>query len=325
MAIGEISNLLVLVVVYRFRKSKSSKSVSKRGFMRKRIMIKEILKISVPVSFNRFITSIMATVEYILIPRMLLLTGMNYQSSIQEYGKLTGMAMPLIFFPTLVTSALATTLVPAISEAISVKSYKTVNYRISKSVQLTFMMGFVFSVLFMNYSTEIGELVYRRENIGHILYLLSFTSIFIYLQQTLLGVLNGLGKQGISLRNSIVGYVIRISFVIYCIPVYGISGYIAGMIISSIFVCCLNIATVVKTTGMALDFRNWILKPGLVGVIMFFIGKYIESFFTIFNLEHTWTIVLTIFGNIIIAFSLMFVFGALDKEELIKLIGLKRT
>lgn len=98
MSVGEISNLLVLVIVYRLRKSRPSKSVSKKGFMRKRVMVKELLKISIPVSFNRFITSIMATIEYILIPRMLLLAGMNYQSSIQEYGKLTGMAMPLIFF-----------------------------------------------------------------------------------------------------------------------------------------------------------------------------------------------------------------------------------
>jgi len=107
-----------------------------KGFMRKRVIVKEIVKISIPVSFNRFITSIMSTVEFILIPRMLVLGGMTYQNSIQEYGKLTGMAMPLVFFPSLVTSALATTLVPAISEAMSVKRYKTVNYRMSKSYNL---------------------------------------------------------------------------------------------------------------------------------------------------------------------------------------------
>jgi len=67
------------------------------------------------------------------------------------------------------------------------------------------------------------DLIYRKENIGHILYLLSFTGIFIYLQQTLLGIMNGLGKQGILLRNSIVGYVIRILFVIYFVPSYGIA------------------------------------------------------------------------------------------------------
>lgn len=324
MAIGEISNLSVLVIIYRLRKKRTSRYNSKRGFMRKRTIVKEILKVSIPVSFNRFITSIMAAVELILIPRMLLMGGMNYQSSIQEYGKLTGMAMPLVFFPSLVTLSLATTLVPAISEAMSLKSFKTVNYRISKSIQLTFILGFIFTAIFLVFPKDIGDLIYRKENIGQILYLLAFTSIFIYLQQTLLGILNGLGKQGISLRNSVVGYVIRIAFVIYCIPVYGITGYIAGIVISSACVCFLNISTVVKTTGMALDFRNWILKPGLVGIIMIFIGKYIYSFFTILNVGHTWTIVLAILGNIIIGFSLMFVLGALDREEMFKLVGIKK-
>ncbi|HHV30232.1 MAG TPA: stage V sporulation protein B [Clostridium sp.] len=324
MALGEISNLLVLIFVYKLKKNRASVSSSKKGFMRKRIIVREIVKVSIPVSFNRFITSIMSTVEFILIPRMLVLGGLTYQNSIQEYGRLTGMAMPLVFFPSLVTSALATTLVPAISEAMSIRSYKTVNYRMSKSIQLTFIMGFIFSAVFMLFPDTIGDLVYRKENIGHILYLLSFTGIFIYLQQTLLGIMNGLGKQGILLRNSIVGYAIRIVFVIYCIPVYGIAGYIAGMVISSICVCILDVSTVVKTTGMALDFRNWILKPGLVGIIMLLIGKYVQSFFTIFNLSHLWTVVLTIVGNIVIGFLLMFALGALDKDEMLTMIGLKK-
>jgi len=166
MALGEISNLLVLVVVYKFKKKRACANASKKGFMRKRVIVKEIVKISIPVSFNRFITSIMSTVEFILIPRMLVLGGMTYQNSIQEYGKLTGMAMPLVFFPSLVTSALATTLVPAISEAMSVKRYKTVNYRMSKSIQLTFIMGFIFSAIFMLFPDTIGDLIYRKEISG---------------------------------------------------------------------------------------------------------------------------------------------------------------
>jgi len=64
-------------------------------------------------------------------------------------------------------------------------------------------------------------------HIPALLFPLLLLGIFIYLQQTLLGIMNGLGKQGILLRNSIVGYVIRILFVIYFVPSYGIAGYIA--------------------------------------------------------------------------------------------------
>ncbi|HHX18149.1 MAG TPA: stage V sporulation protein B [Clostridium sp.] len=319
MAIGEISNLTVLLIIFNMKKKKFSLKKSKKDFMRKRTILTNIIKMSIPISFNRFITSMMGAVELILIPRMLLLGGMNYQASLAEYGKLTGMAMPLVFFPSLVTSSLATTLVPAISEALSLKNFKTVNYRISKSIQFTFILGFIFTSIFIGFSNEIGDLIYKNENIGDILYLLSFTCIFIYLQQTLLGILNGLGKQGISLRNSIVGYVIRILFVVYCIPVYGVKGYIAGIIISSACVCGLNTYTVTKMTGMVLDFRNWILKPGIVCIVIMFVHKYINSFFNIFNIGGSGAVIANILGNGAVAFGLMFVVGAIDKEEVLKL------
>jgi stage V sporulation protein B len=61
-----------------------------------------------------------------------------------------------------------------------------------------------------------------------------------------------------------------------------------------------------------------------VGMIMLLIGKYVQSFFTIFNLSHLWTVVLTIVGNIVIGFLLMFALGALDKDEMLTMIGLKK-
>lgn len=321
MAVGEMSNLFVLAIIYKIKKKNSFKKLSRNGFIRKRVIIKELLEISLPISFNRFITSIMSAVEMILIPRRLLAGGLDYQNSIEEYGKLSGMVMPLIFFPSVVTSALATTLVPAISEAISLRNFKSVNYRISKSIQLTFILGIIFTSIFLNYHNEIGNMLYSKEKVGQTLYLLSFSCTFLYLQQTLLGILNGLGKQGISLRNSMLGYIIRICFVYFCIPLYGVKGYVWGIVLSTAFVCFLNIAAVMKDTGLALDLRNWIIKPGLVGVLMLFSGKYIKAFFYIFNLNNNWIIVLTIFANIAIAISLMVITGALERKEVLKIFG----
>jgi stage V sporulation protein B len=324
MAIGEISNLLVLVIVYRMKKKGRAQSKSREGFLRKRVIAGEIIKTSAPVSFNRFITSIMSAFEFILIPRRLLAGGLSYSISMMEYGKLTGMAMPLMLFPSLVTSSLATTLVPAISEAMSLRNYKSVNYRISKSIQFTFILGVIFTAIFLAYPDKIGGILYRKENVGGILYLLSFTCIFTYLQQTLLGILNGLGKQAVSLKNSVIGSVIRIGFVYFCIPVYGIKGYVWGIIISSACVCVLNLSTVVKTTGMVIDIKNWIIKPGLVGIFMFFASKYIYSFFTIFNTGVVWNTLLSITANVIMAIIIMTFIGVLKRGEVGRLIGLKK-
>jgi len=324
MALGEISNLTVLFLIYKFNKGKMFKGITKSGFMRKRVIIKSILKISIPVSSNRLVMSIMSTVEFLLIPRMLVAGGLDYQESIELYGRLTGMAAPLIFFPSIVTSSLATTLVPAISEAISLRNYKSANYRISKSMQITFILGFIFSAIFMSYPDEIGNIIYKNENIGWILYLYSFTCVFIYLQQTMLGILNGLGKQGISLRNSMIGYFIRIGFVYFCIPVYGIRGYIWGVIISSACVCVLDLVTITKVTGMYLDIRNWIIKPGFIGAVLLIFSKYVYSFFTIFSSNQKFVIVLTIIGNVFIAALVAAATGLLPREDITRLFSFKK-
>lgn len=323
MAFGEISNLAVVFVFYKIRKNKKQQHISKTGLMRKRRIIGEILKISLPVSGNRFITSVMMAIELILIPRRFLAGGLDYHLSMGEYGKLIGMAMPLIFFPSLVTSSLSTTIVPALSEAMSLKNFRIANYRISKAFQLTFILGFTFTAIFICYPNEIGDMVYSGQKIGGMLYLLSFTCVFIYIQQMLLGVLNGLGKQGISLRNYIIGSTIRIGFVYFFIPPYGVKGYVWGIIISSALICILNFQTVVETTGITIDIRNWIVKPGIVCLVMVFIGKYIYSFFEIFGLGSSWTIICTVSGNAAVSLSLMVVAGVLDREELIKFLPLK--
>ncbi len=324
MALGEIANLTVLYIVYRFKNNRiDSYKLSKAGGMRKRVIFKELVITSLPVSFNRFIISAMFAVETILIPARLSAGGISHQQSLEVFGRLTGMAMPLLFFPSIVTSALATTLIPAISEATSLKNFRSANYMISKSIRLTLIMGLIATGIFISYPYEIGNMIYREQNIGGMLYTLSFTCIFIYLQQTLLGILNGLGKQGVSLVNSLTGYIIRIGFVYFCIPLYGISGYVSGIIISSALICILNLYTVIKTTGIMLDFRNWILKPGLVGALMVFSAKYIYSFFTVINTGPTLTMVLTIAGYVGIAVGIMTGVGVLEKGELSKLLAIK--
>jgi stage V sporulation protein B len=323
MAVGEMSNLIVLAIYYRYKKYAHIAPISKKGILRKRKLFSAIITCAMPISFNRFIISVMTAVEVILIPRRLLIGGLNYIQCMEQYGKLMGMAMPLIFFPALVTTSLATTLVPAISESISLKNFNRVNYRISKSIQITMVLGFIFMALFACYPNKISDMIYPRQNVGNTLFLLSFTCIFLYLQQILTGVMNGLGKQGLLLTNSIVGSIIRISCVYFLIPKYGIPAYIIGMIISSFIVCVLNFITIVRSTGMVLDIRRWVLLPMAVTVILFFSSKYIYSFFNFLNLYSPVQTLLAVAVFIIIALFLMALVGVIDWREILQLLGLR--
>lgn len=316
MAFGEISNLAVLAIVYAAGRNRKTDRKSETGLMRKRKIVIELVKTSVPVSANRFVVSIMSAVENILIPAMLLTGGLDYKSSIEVYGRLTGMAMPLIFFPALVTSSLATTLVPAIAEALSLRDFKTANYRISKCIQITFVLGFIFTAIFMSYPNEIGNLIYRREKIGDLLQVLSYTCVLIYLQQILTGVLNGLGKQGTLLANTLVGSAIRIAFVYFLIPVYGIKSYVWGIAVSFFVTDILNLFAVTKVTGLLLNVRKWLLGPAVVGIFMIIIGRYIYYLFDIFVESSIIITLLSLASSIVIGMLLMIAVGAVDFKDL---------
>jgi stage V sporulation protein B len=227
------------------------------------------------------------------------------------------MAMPLIFFPALVTSSLATTLVPAISEAVSLKNFKSVNYRISKSIQITFILGFLFTAVFASYPNEIGNLIYRRERIGDLLQVLSYSCVLIYLQQTLTGVLNGLGKQGVLLRNTVIGSVIRIGFVYFLIPVYGIKSYIWGISVSFLITDALNLFAVTRMTGLLINLRQWILGPAVVGVFLIIIGRYIFGFFQLFTGSMLVVTLLSLIFIVVLGLLLMVAVGAIKRNEII--------
>jgi len=314
-AIGEMANLAVTYVTY----IRDRKKAPRHGSMMKRITIAgKILKISIPVSINRFITSIMGTVESIMIPRRFLAGGLPYTQSLQELGKLSGMAAPLIFFPTVITSSLATTLVPAIAEAISVRNYRLANSRISKALQISFAMGFTFTFVFLCYSHEIGNLLYPKENIGPMLYQLSFTCIFIYIQQTFTGILNAFEKQNQALRNTLAGDIVRLGFIYFAVPHHGIKGYVWGIIASSVIICALDMRTIVRVSGMSIDFRNWIVKPGLICGILILASDYIKKAVFALPLPDVYNTIILTAVSIGLALLAMALTGAFNLKGLLK-------
>jgi stage V sporulation protein B len=320
MVLGEIAGFMVVLPLYLI-------PLRKKHAQPRRVpalpVIASLLKIAVPVSSNRFITSLLSTTEYILIPSMLAAGGLGYQQSIETFGKLNGMAFPLILFPSLVTFSLATTLVPAISEAASLKRYRSVNARIAKSIRLTLVLGIIFTFIFLAYANEISDFIYRNQNAGSLLFMLAFSCTFIYLQHTLSGILNGLGKQGTLLRNNLIGIGVRMCSVLFLIPIYGIKGYIYGLTASYILTNILDLIAIHKVTGLIIDIRNWYLKPALAGAVMFICCRPLFRMLSLVIPGDGIRLVLSVAASFAIGFLAMLAFGVMKAADILKLASKK--
>lgn len=266
-AIGEMANLAVVSVAF-FKYSKEEGHSGKLSFSELTKTSGYIAKQAAPVSLNRFIVSVMGMIETVILPLRFIAGGLNYQSSLAMLGRLSGMAMPLIMFPTIVTSSLSTTLVPAISGALAAGNRRLAQQRISRCIRISCLMGFFFFGFFTTFGNHIGDLLYPEQNTGKLLQKMAVYCIIIYLQQTMTGILNGLEKHGFSLFSTTVGYFIRMSFIWFTVPIKGVDGYIAGMLISAAVTAIINLFYIVKNIGIQIEFTEWFVKPLCIGLII---------------------------------------------------------
>lgn len=257
--VGECVNVFCVFCAFQYEKVRNRGK--QEGGVNTRTLAKKLVRTALPISANRLVLSVLGTAESLMIPQRLVLFGLTFQESLKVLGRLNGMAAPLVFFPSMLPMALATALVPAIAGAVSSGRYTAANRQISQSIRLTLIMGLVFTSFFAICSHEIAEFIFPGKDVGGILHLLSYTGVFLYLQQTMLGILNGLARESAILINTLAGSIIRIALVWFCLPLWGVDAYIIGVIAGSLVTIILNFLEVSRITGMSIDIGEWILKP----------------------------------------------------------------
>ncbi|PKM95649.1 MAG: hypothetical protein CVU84_02270 [Firmicutes bacterium HGW-Firmicutes-1] len=260
MAVGEISTCLF---VYLFYYGETRKILISKAAKTYRYFVKKISAIAIPLTTNRLITTILSSFETILIPGMLKSYGYSHNYAISVYGTLTGMAFPLIFFPTVVTTSASLMLLPAISEAYARKQKGVIKNTVSITIKFSIMMGIVFNFFFLAFGKDLGLMVFNEGYVGTLLISLSFLCPFLYLQTTLGSLLNGIDKHMITFRNNIIGLGLRIMFIYLLIPQLGLKGYLIGLLVSLIVVSVLDIYCLVKATSLSFNPLTFIVMPAL--------------------------------------------------------------
>ena len=202
---------------------------------------KSVIHLSFPLTCNRLFVNLLHSIESVLIPGHLRLFGLDNASALSIYGILTGMALPLIFFPCAITNAMSTVLLPSIAENQAIGNHKHIQKSIFLSIKYCLTLGFSFTLLFYFFGDFLGLFLFQNEFAGTFIKTLSFICPCLYLSGTLGGILNGLGAVNQTLFLNIIGLGVRIFFVFFLIPSYGIMGYLWGLIVSELLVTLLSL------------------------------------------------------------------------------------
>lgn len=236
LVIGESASMLVSIIAVRAhfdhvvpKRYGPLLSINMRNFCE---TSKRLLTLAIPLSLNRVIINFLQSIEAIFIPNKLMSYGYDNATALGVYGVLTGMAMPLIFFPGAITNSICVLLLPIVSEADASDNKQTIRKAIHKSISYGFGLGIVFTALFLLSGKFLGNLLYQSSLAGNFILVLSFLCPLMYIASTLNSILNGLGKTGLTFVYSMVSLLVRLGFVFFVVPAFGINGYLGGLIIS---------------------------------------------------------------------------------------------
>ncbi len=202
---------------------------------------KELCALALPLTSTRILTNLLQSVETISIPLFLQKYGYTNAKALSTYGVLTGMALPCILFPTAITNALATVLLPTVAEIEAENNLFRLKSLIQKVIFFGFSLGSVCGIFFLLLGPLVGSLIFNSELTGDFLRTLAWLCPFLYMNTTLISILNGLGKATHSFLINIISLAIRIFGVWYGISHWGMNGYLWGLLLSQLLVSLLCI------------------------------------------------------------------------------------
>lgn len=239
LVIGESASMIVSVVailararhVFPSRRDMPARRTDALLSIYRRIWGK-LLQLAVPLSANRLILNLLQSVEAVYIPNRLMAYGLDNADALSVYGVLTGMSLPLILFPSAVTNSISVLLLPIVSEADANGNQTAVKRAILTSLRSCLLLGFFCTSLFLLFGRTAGRLLYHSELAGSFILTLSFLCPFMYIASMLNSILNGLGKTVQTFLFSVVSLLLRLLFVFFAIPRFGIQGYLWGMLAS---------------------------------------------------------------------------------------------
>lgn len=273
--IGELASLLYLLYAFKLKKHFKVR----RGFFKMvhsgKKTFTELMGIALPTTGSRMIGSLAWFLEPIVVAQSLAIAGVTTSIATRQYGELTGYALPLLMLPSFLTASLATSLVPAVSEANSKGNLTLVVYRLQQSLHITFTTGCLAVVTLFVFADPILKLMYGSSNAAVFIKFLAPFFVMFYFQIPLQSMLQAMNLARAAMVNSLIGAVVKI-IIIFMLATkenFGIMGAAIGIAVGTVLVTFLHFSTVLKVVPISLQLRSYLL-PFMITIISGYCGFY---------------------------------------------------
>ena len=188
-------------------------------------MGRQVAKSAAPLTITRLCGSMMGMFVSLALPAVLVgAYGLTSAEATAEYGRASGMVMPLLLAPSSVVGSLSVVMIPEIA-ARNAGGGNNLTSAIDRSTDFTCAVACAAFIAFAACGREIGSLLYADEKVGEQLSFAAFIVLPLSLNAITSTSLNSLGKENRTFISSVIGYVFLAAGILILPRYMGIYGY----------------------------------------------------------------------------------------------------
>lgn len=286
-------------------------------------IIKRVLYYAIPICFGSLVLPLFGLVDSFTVANVLEhVQGLANEEAVVQKG-IFDRGQPLIQFSAFFATALALSIVPAVSEANAKGEHGLVASRAGLALRITFLFGLPASAGLAVISRPANILLYTNDSGSGVIALLAFTTVFSTLGVTSAGILQGLGKVLQPARHLFIGVIVKLILNIALIGPFGIAGAAAATVSAYAVSTSLNLLYLFKYIARAFAWRD-LLKPvgaaavmaGAVFAAMSAVQTGLANAVASLRVAMLFTVFTSVLIGVVVYAILLFRSGAVGREDL---------
>lgn len=233
-----------------------------------RVSRRQLARIAAPVGLTSLLGTVLGCANAVLLPNRLVAGGMETQQAMSAFGVLCGMTMPLLALPTGFVGALCLTMVPDLARRTANGDLRAAGRFLDRVLGITSLLLAPAMALLAVIGPAVGQALYREPTVGGHMTWLALGTLLACIQSVLSGALNGLGREKLGAVNAIVSDVVQLAFTWFAVPRWGLAGFVAGSVLSSLAGAVLDLCAVSRAARLRPGLYRWFARPMLSAALM---------------------------------------------------------
>ncbi len=323
-ALAGLVFIVILFVVYRKNFKKDMARERRLGTVEAEpfgSVLKMLALTILPILVSTTLYNLVSIVDQGLFKNLAIMQGNSADNVSLWWGIYSGYYRVLINVPIAISTAIATSSVPALAAAFAKKNHDQVRHRISLSMRFIMIIAMPCAVGMAVLARPIINLLYNTTSDALAALLIqtgAITIIFYSISTLSNATLQGIDRMRIPIRNACIALAANVAAVPICLFVFDLKIYtmIVGNIVFSLVMCILNGRSVHKYSGYSPNINKTYVRPAIASVLMGVIVYVVYYLLNRFTGSNTIATIIGIVVGVVVYAVILLLIGGITEEEL---------